>query len=187
MKLGMHLLEAKMGDPDALKAGIATLQQQVEAVMVGLHRLAVNLRPAVLDQMGLAAAIHQMVDGLDLQKGIKIEFEEGKYGRVRLPEFTETALYRIAQEALTNAIRHSRATRVSIILERCEGQVVVVIEDNGIGFDPVLALHSGRLGLLGMRERAEMLGGTLIVESSEGKGTTVVAEVPDADPNPAGG
>ncbi len=60
---------------------------------------------------------------------------------------------------------------------------MAVIEDDGIGFDPILASHGGRLGLLGMRERAEMLGGSLIVESSEGKGTTVVAEVPDVDPD----
>ena len=126
-----------------------------------------------------------MVEALNLQQGPKVEFEAGRLGPERLPEFTETALYRIAQEALTNAVRHSHAERVSVLLERREGKVVVMVEDDGVGFDPVLARHSGRLGLLGMRERAEMLGGSLVVDSSEGQGTTVVAEVPDADPDSA--
>jgi signal transduction histidine kinase len=124
-----------------------------------------------------------MVEALNLQQGPRVELEVGRLGAERLPEFTETALFRIAQEALANAMHHSRATRVSVLLERREGRIVVVVEDDGIGFDPVMALHGGRLGLLGMRERAEMLGGSLTVESSEGKGTTVVAEVPDADPD----
>jgi len=151
--------------------------------MVGLHRLASNLRPASLDHVGLSAAVQQMVEAVNMRGGPKVDFEAGRLGAERLPEFTETALFRIAQEALGNAVQHSRAARVSVLLERREGQVVVVVEDDGVGFDPVLALHSGRLGLLGMRERAEMLGGSLVVESSEGKGATVVAEVPDADPD----
>lgn len=186
LKVGLHLMEAKVDDPAAVRAGIADLQQQVEAVMISLHRLAFNLRPASLDHVGLSAAVHQMVENFNLRQGPRVEFEAERFGAERLPEFTETALYRIAQEALTNAVNHSQAERVSVILERREGKVLVVVEDDGIGFDPVLARHSGRLGLLGMRERAEMLGGSLIVESSEGKGTTVVAEVPDADPDSAG-
>jgi signal transduction histidine kinase len=183
LKVGLHLLEAKVGDPAAVRDGISGLQQQVDAVMAGLHRLASNLRPASLDHVGLPAAVQQMVEGLNLKAGPRVEFEGGSLGTERLPEFTETALYRIAQEALANAAHHARASRVSVLLERREGRIVVVVEDDGVGFDPVIALHSGRLGLLGMRERAEMLGGSLIVESSEGKGTTVVAEVPDADPD----
>ena len=185
LKVGLRLLEGRAGDSAAVRAGISDLQRQVDGVMVSLHRLASNLRPASLDQVGLSAAVQQMVEALNLQRGPKVEFEGGLLGTERLPEFTETALYRIAQEALANAMHHSRATRVSVLLERREGRIVAVIEDDGVGFDPVIALHSGRLGLLGMRERAEMLGGTLVVESSEEKGTTVVAEVPDADPDRA--
>jgi signal transduction histidine kinase len=92
----------------------------------------------------------------------------------------ETALYRIVQEALTNVVRHARATSVDVLLERRGSQVITVIEDNGVGFDPKEAARSGRLGLFGMQERVEMLGGTLLVESSVGVGTTVVAEVPYA-------
>jgi signal transduction histidine kinase len=182
LKLGLHLLEEKAGDPAAVRSSVSQLRFQVEELMVSLHRLASNLRPASLDHVGLRAAVQQVVEASNLQDGPRVEFEGGAVGDLRLPEFTETALYRIVQEALTNARRHARATVVSVLLERREGKLVAVIEDDGIGFDPVLALHSGRLGLLGMRERAEMIGGSLIVESEEGKGTTVVAEVPDADP-----
>jgi signal transduction histidine kinase len=183
LTVDLRLLEAKVGDPGAVRAGISDLKKKVDEVMVGLHRLASNLRPASLDHVGLSAAVQQMVEAINLRGGLKVDFEAGRLGAERLPEFTETALFRIAQEALGNAVQHSRAARASVLLERREGRVLVVVEDDGVGFDPVLALHSGRLGLLGMRERAEMLGGSLVVESAEGKGTTVVAEVPDADPD----
>ncbi len=186
LKVGLHLLESKVDDPAAARAGIADLRQQVEALMVSLHRLATNLRPASLDHVGLSAAVQQMVESINLQQRPTVEFEERGLGTQRLQEFTETALYRIAQEALANAMHHSRAKRVSVLLERHEGKIVVVVEDDGVGFDPIMASHSGRLGLLGMRERAEMLGGTLLVESSKGKGATIVAEVPDADSHFAG-
>jgi signal transduction histidine kinase len=186
LKVGLHLLESKVDDPAAVRAGIADLRQQVDALMVSLHRLASNLRPASLDHVGLSAAVQQMVESMNLRQGPTVEFEERGLGTLRLQEFTETALYRIAQEALANAVHHSRAKRVSVLLERRAGKIVVVVEDDGVGFDPILASHSGRLGLLGMRERAEMLGGALLVESSEGKGATIVAEVPDADSHFAG-
>ncbi len=187
LKLGLRLLEAKVGDREAIRAGITDLQHQVEGLMASLHRLASNLRPASLDHVGLSAAVQQMVEALNVQGGPRVEFEGyALEGRERLPDFTETALYRIVQEALTNAVRHSRAKCVSVLLNRREDRVVALIEDDGVGFDPVLAIHSGRLGLLGMRERAEMVGGSLDIESSQGKGTTVVAEVPDADPDSGG-
>jgi signal transduction histidine kinase len=185
LKLDLHLLEAKAGDPAAVRAAAAALKGKVEDVIVALHQLASNLRPASLDHVGLEAAVRQMVDAFNHQQGPRMEFEGSRLGAVRLPEFTETQLYRIIHEALTNVMHHSRATAVSVLLERRDGQILAIIEDDGIGFDPILTLHSGRLGLVGMRERAEMLGGKLIIESSEGKGTTVVAEVPDAHPDTA--
>jgi signal transduction histidine kinase len=94
----------------------------------------------------------------------------------------ETALYRIVQEGLTNVARHAQATHVSVLLARHGDRVITIVEDNGLGFDPMAATHSGRLGLLGMRERAEMLGGSLVVESSPGIGTTLCVEVPYGHP-----
>ena len=89
-------------------------------------------------------------------------------------------LYRIAQEAVTNAVRHAEASHVSIVVSRRDGRCVLLVEDDGKGMDLEEAMRSGRLGLVGMRERTEMLGGSLLVESSPGSGTTLVVELPDA-------
>jgi len=186
LKVGLYLLEGKLGDSGAASAAISELREQVNDVMLGLHRLATNLRPASLDHVGLPAALRQMVDALNEREGNRIAFTEDTLEGGRFSEFTETALYRIAQEALGNAVRHSMATRVSVVLKRAEGKITLRVEDDGAGFDPVLAQECGRLGLMGMRERAEMLGGSLRVQSVEGSGTTILAEVPDADSGSSG-
>ena len=98
----------------------------------------------------------------------------------RLPAETETMLYRIVQEALTNVTRHAQAEHIGILVERRDDRVTAVIEDDGLGFDPDEARRRGRLGLLGMSERATMLGGKLTIESSPGKGTTVFVDIPVA-------
>jgi signal transduction histidine kinase len=90
----------------------------------------------------------------------------------------ETALYRIVQESLTNVARHAQATRVDVLVARRDDQVVTIVEDNGSGFDSESAMQTSRMGLLGMRERAEMLNGRLVIESVPGSGTTVLVEVP---------
>jgi signal transduction histidine kinase len=102
-------------------------------------------------------------------------------GVARLPPPVETCLYRIAQEALNNVSKHAQAARVSVILERADGDAVLVVEDDGVGFDDAEAAgwDGGRgLGLAGMRERAALLGGKVAVESRPGRGTTVLARVP---------
>jgi signal transduction histidine kinase len=98
-------------------------------------------------------------------------------GDDRLPPDVDTAVYRIVQEALTNVAKHARATWVSVIVSRLESQVRAVVEDDGIGFDPAAA-PKGRLGLMGMRERAEMVGGTFEIESNPRAGATVVISIP---------
>jgi signal transduction histidine kinase len=99
----------------------------------------------------------------------------------RLPGDIETALYRIVQEALTNTIRYASATSVDVILELRDGKAVVVVEDNGVGFNTDMVPEEGHLGLLGMEERAHMAGGSLQIESKPGQGTTIVVEVPYVD------
>ena len=96
----------------------------------------------------------------------------------------ETALYRVVQEAMTNVVRHARATRVDVLVEHRDDRVRVVVEDDGVGFEPDLVQHGDHFGLLGLRERAEALGGSLTLESAPGAGATVVVEVASADPRP---
>jgi signal transduction histidine kinase len=96
----------------------------------------------------------------------------------RLPAEMETMLYRVVQEALTNVARHAQAQHVGIMIERRPGRVTAIIEDDGTGFDVAEAEQRGRLGLLGMRERTQMLGGKLTIESAVGKGTTIFVDIP---------
>jgi len=186
LKLGLHLLGKKLNDADASRTLLAGLEDQLDQVMVGLHRLAFNLRPASLDHVGLSGAIQQMVDTYNSRPGPRIEYVSVGSASPRFPELAETALYRIVQEAVGNALLHAHATRVSVRLDRGEGRLKVRVEDDGTGFDVLEAQCGGRLGLLGMRERAEMLGGSLVLESVPGRGTTVLAEVPDGDSGSSG-
>jgi signal transduction histidine kinase len=95
----------------------------------------------------------------------------------RLHSDVETALYRVVQEALTNMARHAVASRASVVLSTFKGYLTIVVEDDGCGFDPG-QVESGRIGILGMRERVVQLGGTLEIESRPGAGTAVIARVP---------
>ncbi|MCX7682594.1 MAG: PAS domain S-box protein [Anaerolineae bacterium] len=183
--LGLSMLEQEAGNPRAVRARIASLKATVNGMLEDLHRLATDLRPVALDFLGLIPALEQYVETFSEQHGIPVEFETVELDpEDRLPPEVETALYRIVQEALTNVIRHARATRVDVLLERRNDRVIVIVEDDGVGFDVEAAKLSGRLGLLGMQERAEMLGGWLTIESTAGVGTAVFVEIPYAHSHP---
>jgi len=149
----------------------------VVATLQDVRRLAVELRPAALDDFGLVPALERLRDSISEQRRIAVEVQSDLAGE-RLPAETETALYRIVQEALTNVVKHAAASRVTVWLRRpSERYVELVIQDDGAGFDPN-ELRDGGLGLVGMRERVALLGGRMSVESSEGAGTMLRAEVP---------
>jgi signal transduction histidine kinase len=141
-----------------------------------VRQLAVELRPKALDDFGLVAALERLAESFAEQTGIAVGFESTLPAE-RLATEIETALYRIVQEMLTNIIKHARARSVSIVLGRKRDGVTVVVEDDGVGFDPARTRDDG-LGLIGMRERVALVGGRLTIESRPGAGTTFVAEVP---------
>ncbi len=155
---------------------VAQLRELVVATLQDVRRLAVELRPKVLDDFGLVPALERLTAGFAEQTGIEVDLEAGAITD-RLPPEIETAIYRIVQEALTNVVKHSHAHRVSVLLTRSDGRIKAVIEDDGQGFDPGAGMGDG-VGLIGMRERIELLDGTLAVESSGTGGTTVALEVP---------
>ena len=168
--LGLKQLEGAES-PEA----VAALRELVVATLRDVRRLAVELRPKVLDDFGLVPALERLTQGFGEQTGIAVDLEAGRITD-RLPLEVETAIYRIVQEALTNVVKHARAQRVSVLVTRVNGRIRAVIEDDGTGFDP--AELGGGIGLVGMRERIELLDGTLTVESSASSGTTLAAEVP---------
>jgi two-component system, NarL family, sensor histidine kinase DevS len=168
--LGLRQLEGAEAE------SVAQLRELVVATLQDVRRLAVELRPKVLDDFGLVPALERLTDTFAEQTGIDVDLEAGAVSE-RLPPEVETAIYRIVQESLTNVVKHSHAQRVSVLLTRANGRIKAVIEDDGTGFDPGAARSDG-IGLIGMRERIELLDGTLAVESSETSGTTVALEVP---------
>ena len=152
-----------------------------EEVVRGLRDFARRLRPPILDDLGLVASIRRLLLDFTERTGVEGQLKLVGEGR-RLPQDAEASMYRIAQEALWNVERHSRATEVVVTMTFKEYEAILDIRDNGIGFN-VLPLRAGfpatdQLGLLGMQERAELLGGKLEIQSSLGKGTTVTASIP---------
>ena len=141
--------------------------------------LAWELRPAALDDLGLAAALPQFLQEWSAHHGVASRFQTGSIP-ARLPSQVETAFYRIAQESLTNVIKHAHASRVDVVLEAREDAVVLIVEDDGIGFDVTDDTKHSGIGLAGMRERAALIGATLQVESSPSGGTTVFLRYPFA-------
>jgi PAS domain S-box-containing protein len=178
MLLNLGLLEQEADQPETVITRTNEMIVMVDDMLENLHRLAMNLRPATLDHLGLVPALEQYIETFNQQYSIKTQFEAVGLGEVRLPPEVETALYRIVQESLTNVVRHAQATHADVLVERRDDQVLTIIEDNGTGFDSKAAMQTSRLGLLGMRERAEMLNGKLVIESAPGSGTTVLVEVP---------
>jgi PAS domain S-box-containing protein len=166
-----------------IAASLETLQEMGRRIDSEVNFLVWELRPAVLDDLGLVAAIENYVREWSRHFGIPAEFHAGRFPRnERLDTNIETNLYRIAQEALTNVYKHSKAQTASVVIEMRKGGLVLVVEDDGIGFetDGIKRVHgSGSgLGLVGMRERAAIIGGTIEIESSPGQGTTVFVRVP---------
>jgi two-component system, NarL family, sensor histidine kinase DevS len=160
---------------ESARASIESLRELVVATLQDVRRLAVELRPAALDDFGLAAALERLTDNFSEHTGIGVELESG-LGDARLPSDLETVLYRVVQEALTNVVKHARAEHVSIVLRRSDGVVTAVIEDDGRGLPD--ARSEGGLGLVGMRERVALVKGRLRIESSANAGTTLLVEVP---------
>jgi signal transduction histidine kinase len=175
--LGLRALDEKV-DSDVARDAVADVRELVVATLQDVRRLAIELRPKVLDDFGLVPALERLAQTFGDQTGISVRFEPGLADE-RLPAEVETALYRIVQEALTNIVKHAHARNISIVLVRRPGTMTAVVEDDGLGFTPERT-RDGGFGLEGMRERVGLLDGRLQIESIEGSGTTIVAEVPVA-------
>jgi signal transduction histidine kinase len=147
-----------------------------------LQRLVLGLRPSLLDELGLAAALQRLCTEFAQAHGIRVELHVGSLDGHRLPSSTETALYRIAQEALANTAKHAGATAASVLVQLTASSARMVVEDNGCGFDleaaRLAAVPTGCLGLYGMQERTAILTGTFTIESAVGRGTTIYVEIP---------
>ena len=174
----LGLLDRSVDQGDDLRQRIDVLKNTANMIQDNLHKLAVDLRPASLDHLGLVTTLRQYIAEFNRQYTIPVDFETVGMEGIRLPIEVETALFRIIQESLTNVVLHAKATRVDVLLNLHNGHLVTIVEDDGVGFLESSPGTEDHLGLFGMRERIEMLGGVFTIESSPGKGTTVKAEVP---------
>ncbi len=164
-------------DPQTLHARMAELRSIVDETLAVVRLLSRELRPSALDDLGLAAALERYVSEFAVRyPHLNVDLHCTLPNR--LPSSVETSLYRIIQEAMTNAARHSRASALSVVVSQRDGQVQAIVEDNGSGFDVTAARRAGSsVGLHSMTERSELLGGKIDVESSP-EGTTVYVEIP---------
>jgi signal transduction histidine kinase len=168
-----------------LGRNIARTQRLVEKSVDIVHRFARELRPTVLDDLGLIPALHSFMKGFTERTRIPIRFTAFA-GVEQLSNTKRTMLYRVAQEALTNIAKHAGAGLVKVSLQKFSNDVRLEISDDGKSFQVERVLHAKRnkrLGLIGMRERVEIVGGTFSVESAPGKGTTVRAQIPFGNSN----
>jgi signal transduction histidine kinase len=173
--------EATVNTKD-LQKKITRTQRMVEKSVDIVHRFARELRPTVLDDLGLIPALHSFMKSFTKRTGIHIRFTTITTGKIeQLDNATRTVFYRVAQEALTNVARHAQATLVEVNIEKLPNAICLRVKDNGKSFEAQRVMHSKRntrLGLIGMRERLEMVGGRFGVESAPGKGTTIRAQIP---------
>ncbi len=175
LKQRVQLAERTVGETNA-HATLEELETLAEQTIENLRRLTRALRPIYLEDLGLVAALQMLCREATQDKELHIDFQQSGRER-RLPRDVELALYRIAQEALSNVVRHSRATQAKLEVTYAETEVRITATDNGLGFKvpsaPTEFAPSGHFGLLGMRERAELIGARLEIRSQPGKGTVL--------------
>lgn len=175
--LGLSNLGKSLPDISKTRPLLAGLQKLADDMGQELHRIASELRPTALDDVGLRTTLKNYLQTWSKNYGVEADFQAASYTSQQVSREIEITLYRVAQEALTNVAKHAGAKRVSVIVERLNDQVQVIVEDDGTGFDAD-AIAGQRLGLMGMKERLGFVGGTLSIESSPRAGTTVFARVP---------
>ncbi|GAW91243.1 sensor histidine kinase [Calderihabitans maritimus] len=169
-------------DPQEFRRRVKLMQETVTKALEDIHLLCRQLRPSVLDKLGLAVAVQRLVRDCSMRWGKDIGLTVTGFDTEIIPDEVKIAVYRIVQEALGNALRHSQAENISVVLQKTENKILAIVEDDGVGFDinemQNKDIEEKHLGLFGMQERAELLGGKLNIESALGKGTTIYVELP---------
>ena len=180
LRMNLEVLADRVKHDEVLSAQFARAQKLAEELDRSVDLLTLDLHPAALDQLGLAAALQQLASGWSERFGLAVEFDAGDTTTLRLSRDVESNVYHIAQEALHNVAKHAEATQVSVYLQRHDEELLLVVEDDGRGFSltPHGRGQGGGLGLVSMRERAVLAGGTIQIESEPGHGTIIFARVP---------
>jgi signal transduction histidine kinase len=177
LKIDVAWLRENGGKPSEERlVKLASMQRLLDSTVAAARRISSDLRPLMLDDLGLVAASEWLVQNFTQRTGIPCELVMGE-GDLDLADPQATTIFRTLQETLTNAAKHAQASQVEATLERIQGQVVLTVADNGVGFEPG-SQKPGSFGHLGLRERAYHLGGQLTIDSAPGKGTRVELRIP---------
>lgn len=182
LKLDLAWLEnrATKTNSGAFRLGDVSITARIDETMEIVRRIASELRPSVLDQLGLEAAIEWLVQESAKRTGIEVTLRTEEFPK--LPDQVASHAFRILQEALTNVTRHSNATRVDVTVRHLGSSIILGVEDNGIGMVPQSLSGLRSLGLVGMRERAVACGGNLMIRGQPGHGTAIIVTIPVAGP-----
>jgi signal transduction histidine kinase len=173
--MASHIDDKALSSP--LHGKISAMSALIDMTIDVVRRISAELRPSILDDLGLAAAVEWQAQQFQTRTGILCIYDCPDF-HIDLDPERSTAVFRIFQEALTNVLRHAHATRIDISLDEDDGEVLLRIQDNGRGIRESERTDMGSLGLLGMRERADLIGGSLEIMGIQGTGTTVVLRVP---------
>lgn len=164
-----------------VRSALSEIRAVTENAVEEVRKIIFDLRPTLLDDLGLIPAVRYYAKTLLETAGMEVQFQAAGFGQQRLPPAVETTVFRVAQEAMTNVARHSHARIVTVSLELAGDQVRLRVVDDGVGFDPTAMVSTAdrrRLGIAGMQERVTLLGGSLQITSAPGTGTTVLMVVP---------
>jgi PAS domain S-box-containing protein len=181
LKIDVGWLREHVREPGEVRAKLAGMQGLIDATVTSARRISADLRPLMLDDLGLLAACEWLSSTFSQRTGIPCEFVASG-SDLDLPDPHATAIFRTLQESLTNAAKHAHATQVEATLERGGDGITLTVMDNGRGFETADARRPGSFGLIGLRERAYLLGGSVSVESQPGRGTRVELRLPAPEP-----
>jgi signal transduction histidine kinase len=183
LRITLELLKSRIGEGTELRVQIETLEQLALQLDEDVGFRVWELRPIALDELGLPEAVTSYAQRWSQHTGIPVRLHTTRSTDEPLTSDVKITVYRLAQEALNNVAKHARADHVDVVLERRSEHVSLIIEDNGVGFDASNAETTGKgLGLVGMRERAALVGAQLQIESRPGGGTTVIVRAPVVTP-----
>jgi signal transduction histidine kinase len=178
LKMDIGWLNKKINNTsDGMKEKLKDISQLVDTTVQSVRRISSELRPSLLDDLGLVAAMEWHLKEFEHRTNIKTFFQEPEED-LELSDGVKTGLFRIFQESLTNVARHAQASEIHVSLTNYDGMLRLSIQDNGTGFDPQMVSEKRTLGILGMKERTEMMGGEYQIQTETGKGTTITVRLP---------
>lgn len=183
LKMDVSWVNKRIGTTDeVIKQKLKDLLTMLDATVKSVRRISSELRPSLLDDLGLTAAMEWQLHEFKKRSDIKASFSAPE-PELKLPDMIKTGLFRIFQESLTNVARHSHAKRLKVSLEHKDSNIILTIADDGKGFDKDKIADKRTLGILGMKERTSMIGGAYEITGTPGKGTVVVVSIPLTNQN----